>query len=387
MRRRLSISPTAVRDFAKARGWKVLDEGLRHRLFVMSNPEWEHTQLVFPIDDTAPDLSEAVWEVARKLSEFSGESIETILNGMQQTWSDVLRFAIVSGRPNDQGIPLEFAASVLDGAQQLISSATHTALKPQLHHPRLSRSEAETVLKKSEFQQTEHGSFILKIACPVDAVENQGMLPLEGDDSSLVRRATVIIDTAISRIVEAIEKDAVENLVEEIKRETAPLISANLCEALTQFNDRDLENSLDFAVDWASSRPRRGSRPRSPVVRLQPNYFRFVSEIADALRALSEDEEDSFVGTVEKLHGEVGEDGRRAGEVILNLFHPETNEIVRARAILNADQYDLAIQAHRESRNLIETTGKLSSGRQPRQLSNISQFLLKRVGPAVSSNH
>jgi hypothetical protein len=345
----------------------------------MSHPDLEPQQLVFPMDDTAPDLSEAVWEVAEKMSEYLGESVQSILTGMQQTWSDVLRFTISSGRSSDRGLPLEFATAVLDGAQQLINSAAHTALRPQLHHPRLGRSEAEIMLKKSEFQQTEQGSFILKVACPVDATENQGALPLDDENASLVRRATIVIERAISRIVTAIEEDSLANLIDQIRQEKTPLISANFCEALTQFNDKELENSLDFAVEWASARPRLGNQFRSQVVRLQPNYFRFVSEIADSLRALSEDEKDSFVGTVEKLHGEIEDDGHRAGEVILNLFQPETNEVIKARAMLTTEQYALAIEAHREGLALIEITGTLKSGRRPRELSEISQF--SRVKP------
>jgi hypothetical protein len=380
-RRSLSISPTAVRDFAKARGWAVLEEGIPHRVYVMSHPEREPQQLVFPMDDTAPDLSEAVWEVAEKMSEYLGESVQSVLTGMQQTWSDVLRFSIDLGRSSDRGLPLEFATAVLDGAQKLINSAAHTALKPQLHHPRLGRSDAEIMLKRSQFQQTEQGSFILKIACPVDAIESQGALPLDDANTSLVRRATIVIEQAISRIVNAIEEDSLANLIDEIRQEKAPLISANFCDALTQFNDNELENSLDFAIEWASARPRTGNQFRSHVFRLQPNYFRFISEIADSLRALSEDEKDSFVGTVEKLHGEIADNGRRAGEVILNLFQPETNEVLKARAMLTAEQYALAIEAHREGRAFIEITGTLKSGRRPRELTEISNFSLMRLLP------
>ena len=78
---------------------------------------------------------------------------------------------------------------------------------------------------------------------------------------------------------------------------------------------------------------------------------------------------------MERLDGEMGSDGRRAGEVILSLFTSES-EIVRVRANLNAEQYAQADEAHMTEGAFVKVVGKLHPGRQPRQLSDIKSFEL-----------
>ena len=83
--------------------------------------------------------------------------------------------------------------------------------------------------------------------------------------------------------------------------------------------------------------------------------------------------EDTFIGTVERLDGEMGEDGQRSGEVILSLLLPE-GEQVRARTNLNAQDYTKADQAHMTEGTYVKVAGKLHPGRQPRQLTELRTF-------------
>jgi hypothetical protein len=93
------------------------------------------------------------------------------------------------------------------------------------------------------------------------------------------------------------------------------------------------------------------------------------------LRAKELHVEDVFPATVERLDGEMGPDGRRAGEVILSLLTSDS-ELVRARANLTADQYEHADKAHMAEGAFVKVAGKLHPGRQPRQLSDIKSFEL-----------
>jgi hypothetical protein len=68
------VAPLALRDFLMARGWKVVEAGLKYRQFVLDNPEYPRRQLSFPMDTTAHDYSEAVDQVREKLAEITGEA-------------------------------------------------------------------------------------------------------------------------------------------------------------------------------------------------------------------------------------------------------------------------------------------------------------------------
>ena len=69
-----------------------------------------------------------------------------------------------------------------------------------------------------------------------------------------------------------------------------------------------------------------------------------------------------MIGTVETLNGDVGEDGKRSGEVILSLLLPDETELVKAKVRLDSNDYLLAVQAHERGRTYIQLHGVLRRG-------------------------
>lgn len=292
---------------------------------------------------------------------------------MQEVNDDTLRFRIGTPRDDEQILPLAFAGAIVSGAQQLLLAAACTVLRPLSHHPRLSRNEAQQLVEASHFRHTEPGSFVIKVSCPVHALDVQAPLFAGELDAPFVRRTTLTVKRALQELVTAIESDTLPQLVATTKEAAAPLISSNLCEALTRFEDDALKNSLNVEISWAiSAAPPVGDAAPAPI-RIQRDYFQRIEEVRRALRSTEEHQEDTFIGTVERLDGEIGVDGRRAGEVILALLLSD-GETVRARANLTAHQYAAADEAHMTDGAYVKVAGKLHPGRQPRSLTDIVSF-------------
>ena len=248
-------------------------------------------------------------------------------------------------------------------------------LKPQAHHPRLSRAEAQQFLETAKFRHTQAGSFVLNVSCPVQALDVQAPLAPDEAEAPFVRRVTLSLRTALRALVTAIETDSMPTLVAATKNNPNPVVSSNLCEALTRFEDESLKNSLEIGIRWAASIPKPQNEPRLSVVRVQHDYFSRLEEVRRELRSKEQHLEDVFFGTVERLDGEMGSDGKRAGEIVLSILTSE-GEQVRARADLNPDQYADADKAHMTEGAFVKVAGSLHPGRQPRQLSNIKSFEL-----------
>lgn len=369
------IAPTNLRDYAKAQGWVLLKEAAKDRLYVMTNPRFARRQLVFPMDTTAPDYVEAVTLVVEKLASMEARPFHAVLKSLLEVSDDALAFRVTSPNSNEQSLPLSFAGSMIAGAQQLLLASVCTVLKPRAHHPRLSRSEAQQFLETARFRHTQSGSFVLNVSCPVQAMDVQAPLLLNESEAPFVRRATIALHRSLSMLVSAIETDTLDELVQTSKDSESPLISSNFCEALTRFEDESLKNSVDIAITWAASiAPPVNGIPVS-VVRVQNDYFSRIEEVRRELRSAEKHTDDTFVGTVERLDGEMGLDGRRSGEVILSLLLPE-GEQLRARTNLNADDYSKADQAHMSEGTYVKVAGRLHPGRQPRQLSDLRSFEL-----------
>lgn len=371
------IPPTDLRDYAKDQGWVLLKEAAKDRLYVMTNPHFERRQLVFPMDTSAPDYTEAVMLVVNKLATMEGRTPQSVFDSLVEVGDDGVSFRVTTPRPDEWALPLSFASSMVTGVQQLLLASACTVLKPQSHHPRLSRTEAQQFLDTAKFRHTRPGSFILNVSCPVYAMDVQSpLLPDEEADAPFVRRSTMVLRRSLRELVTAIETDSLDDLVTASKNGEGLVVSSNLCEALTHLEDESLKNSVEIGIKWAAAIPRPKDEPRISVVRIQHDYFPRIEEVRRELRAKEQHLEDMFPATVERLDGEMGPDGRRAGEVILRLLTADGDELVRARANLTADQYDQADKAHMQDGAFVKVAGKLHHGRQPRQLSDIKSFEL-----------
>lgn len=369
------IAPTDLRDYAKDLGWVLFKEAAKDRLYVMSNPRFERRQLVFPMDTTAPDYSEAVMLVVGKLATMEGRSPQEVLKNILEVSDDAIAFRVTMPRPDERYLPLVFAGSMVAGAQQLLLASACTVLKPQAHHPRLSRTEAQQFLETAKFRHTQPGSFILNVSCPVQGLDVQASLLPGEADAPFVRRTTVALRKALGALVTAIETDSLDAFVDAAKKDANPVVSSNLCEALTRFEDSSLKNSVEIGITWAASIPKPANEGRVSIIRIQHDYFPRIEEVRRELRSKEQHLEDVFPGTVERLDGEMGPDGKRSGEVILSLLSSD-GEQVRVRANLNAAQYEQADKAHMQDGAFVKVTGKLHPGRQPRQLSDIKSFEL-----------
>lgn len=369
------IPPTDLRDYAKGQGWFLLKEAAKDRLYVMTNPRFNLRQLVFPMDTTAPDYFEAVMLVVDKLATVEGRSPNEIIKSLLEVGDDAIAFRVTTTRQDERSLPLAFAASMVAGVQQLLLASACTVLKPQAHHPRLSRTEAQQFVEAAKFRHTQPGSFVLNVSCPVQSLDVQAPLLPDEVDAPFVRRATVTLRKALRELVTAIETDSLDTLIGTTKQDASPVISSNLCEALTRFEDSSLKNSVEIGITWASSIPKPANEGRVSIIRIQHDYFSRIEEVRRELRSMEQHLEDVFPGTVERLDGEMGPDGKRAGEVIFSLLTRD-GEQVRSRANLNAEQYEQADKAHMTDGVFVKVTGKLHPGRQPRQLSDIKSFEL-----------
>lgn len=356
--------PTNVRDYVRSRGWILSRDAISNRVFVFSNPQHAPRQLVFPMDSDAPDYAEAVNSVAEKLAHFEGVSVEKIISRFLEVRDDTLRLRITTPNGID-ALPLSFAADAVVAAQRLVLAGATSALRPQIHHPRLGRlAEAAQLLNVAKFEHTEHSSFVLKVSCPYDGLD---IPPIQ--EVPFVRQAMITIMQGVRALVTAIEADLLDDFIEDTINQELPVVSSNLCEAVTELHDEYLRNALDISVDWSAVRP---LPELAGTIRIQRDYFPRIEEVSRALRDTSSSVEDTFMGTVEQLNGEMGLDGRRSGQVILNLLLED--EVVRAQVNLTADQYQIADTIHMTEGAYVIVSGRLRNGRQPRRLDDISDF-------------
>ncbi|WP_440135721.1 hypothetical protein, partial [Chitinophaga sancti] len=169
--------------------------------------------------------------------------------------------------------------------------------------------------------------------------------------------------------------DTLDALVETIKSEPNPQISSNLCKAVTNFKEEHEDFDLYVNFTWAGSVRLPANFTVHNQIKIQKDYFSRIDDVRRELKRSEEQKlEDVFMATVEHLSGDMGSDNKRSGEVILNLY--KDSEVIRARIILDAEQYQKADISHMTADSYLRIKGKLHPGNQPRIFSEISSFEL-----------
>jgi hypothetical protein len=374
-----TLSPSGLRDFVQSLGWQLLPDGMVHGLYVFNHASAPRRQIVIPMDQYAPDYAEACELAMSKLADLQGMKPEDLIQLAAISRDDSMYCRVTGNIALNEGLPLSFAASLLLGAEQILLASACTVLRPQAHHPRLHRSEATQLASHARFGHTERGSFVVRVSCPVDAMETPSAVALADPDKSFVRMTMLSARRGVRDLVNAIETDTLPRFIDSQKSARSPVVSSNLCEALTRMHDEEMQNNIDLSFRWATTVALPHDIAAEESIRINSGHFARIDEVRRELRAVEHDRDDVFIGTVEHLNGQFDLDGHRAGEVVVGLLQHD-KETIKARVVLNHEQYASAVAAHLDDRTFVRIAGRLRPGRQPRTLADVTSFTL--IGPA-----
>lgn len=369
-----SIAPKTLQNYIQFLGWEESQKKKYEGLYVFANEKFERGRLIFPIEQTAPDYGNSVGFALEKIAELEKKSLEQVLAELNAMNEDMVGFRLIDANNEQQYIPFSYALEAMNGAKGMLLSAAHSVLQPQGHHPKMRRKEAIDFLNATRFRHTEMGSFVLKVSCPLEAVSKQGNLY----DPSIpfVRQTALALNEGVAQLVDAIAKNQLKELIDGLKDAVQPKISSNLCYAITDFQAEHKGFDLSLGFSWGASLRLPEGMKVNNVVEVKKDYFSQIVEIGTELKNTQrQTTNENFLATVERLAGEIGDDGERSGEVLFRLQPMDSDEkAIKASANLNAAQYAIANQAHMKAGAVIFIRGKVSGKHQPLQLTDISSF-------------
>jgi hypothetical protein len=383
----LQVRPFEVRRYAVAEGWRRV-EGVNGTIALYQHPESDLDQLIVPLDPSMDDYGRGTADIIARLAERSGLSPIQVLEDLLNSPCDVLRFRLDEPDSQRGTIPLVQGIGLLAAAERALLSSACSVIQPQAFHPRLSRGEAEQLVRACRMAQTERGSFVLKVACPLDAVdpdlstsepmplfdkvsEPETDSPMNGVREPFTRQVTRLLMGSLNRITKAIDGDKTASLL--IAEAGQPVLSANLCEAVLGMEPIGERSRLVIQTSWSKAFAPPSESATPSLVSLRSDVFREIEKVARELRPSKEPKVSNFVGLVDSLLGDPDPEGRVQGDVILMLFDVEG--AVKARATLDAGNYQVAWQAHGAAR-YVTLSGMLIRERRTHRLQKISHFKL-----------
>jgi hypothetical protein len=330
------VTPRAIRAYAEGLGWQRV-EGVNGTIAVYSNPQAPLRQLIIPLDQRLDDYADRTAEAIQRLAEFERLPAAEVLNHLLLPPADLVGLREVSPDAEAGSLPLDHGVRMVSGARKALLAVAHSVLVPQPYHPRMSRAEAEEFVSRCRLGQTERGSFVLTVACPLDL--QAGLFGPDGEP--FARRVTSLLMQSLQDLAAAADSARFDDLQDPARH---PGLSANLCESLLMLRPKGDRAFLSVAASWSRALLPRTREARREI-QLRQEVFEVAEALAPRLRSLPQPRVDRFFGYVDELRGNpTPSDPRPAGEVRFTLFEPD--EEIRARAQLTAEDYATAAAAH-----------------------------------------
>ena len=370
------LDPVRVQEYARATGWRQETRLGRGQTAVYERPESREEQFSVPLSRDLRDYDLLMARAVAMIAHFEERPAAELLAELLFPPSDVLKFGESSPAAAAGDVPFEHGLSLLNGARKTLLAAACSTIRPANYHPRMSLGEAEQFLQQCRLGQTERGSFVLTVACPLDAVPAGRDL---FDSPPFTRRVTGLLMHSLHRLATHLDLGDTDGVLQQAQNE--PMLSANLCEGLLEMAPEGEESFLRVSAEFS----RTLQPPDVPFptnVRLRREVFPWIAYLAERLRPAQSPQPQVLVGLVETLNGRPNADNRPEGQVTLRIITPE-GEILRARAELSADDYARADQAH--MRNLpVSLQGVLRQVGRTFRIDQVSDLALVHLGHSAA---
>jgi len=313
-------------------------------------------EVIFSRDQGLSDYKRLIEKLIRSLSEYEKKSFDDIYYDLILPKSDVLKFRLVNQDFENGTIPFKDVISFVESTKKALMATASAVVEPKKYFPRIALKEAESFIKACRFGQTEIGSFVANVICPLnvekgDSDEEQNEMFSDLRKEEFGRKVTKTFMKTIDHLTTSIEQENIEKILDPPIREL--IVSSNFCESLFEMNQMD-GTSISVSLRGAPSGPSLGETP--PMVVINSEYFPRFYEISKQLRReVEKPVRNVFVGQVSGLRRDAAED-LLDGQVIFEFKHEQ--EIIEARIELDQKLYDLACDLHK-SKGWVSVEGML----------------------------
>jgi len=350
------VSPLAVQAYLKNRGWQKI-ESKRQEVAIFQK-EWggDFFEVILPKDRTLLDFQRAMLRVVETIAASEDRGVDALITDLLLPPADIIRFQLEQEKIENGTVPLKDGVNWIENVSKALLAAACDEVQPSSFHKRLTYKEASHFIKNCRLGQTELGSFVIPVICPlvIDSEEDSEIAfaknkPLLAE--SFGRRVTTRLIKSLQKLKQKISDDEIDDYINVAESDR---MSVNLMDALLHLKPSNSEGSLSIAATWS----RNTQAPNIlNKVSLSSDYFPYIEGIASSLRPAVEDIKGTFYGKVTALKAEAEPIHRNGGNIQFQFMHDD--EIVRANIELSSMDYAKACDAHKNG-TMVLVKGKLS---------------------------
>lgn len=284
----LSIDPHVLAKFLHIKGWKT--GRCKKDVFSQYISENRESVILVPFDKEYDDYISVLEQALHIAAAHEHITVSNLLTILTSPPSDILRWRINNSFTANGLIPLCSIDDVLDGIQSMLASVAADIITPSSFHKKVMVSEVKELLNTYSLGQTERGSYILNLLCPL------GNKQLEFFEDPIPRRINEKLLTDIVSIQSDIAANNNSKVEDEIYQNK---YSVNFLDAIVNLNEAALNTELEINVHWNMDLPIRTDVISKAVI--DPNKIENIANIADKLRPEDKPTEQRFFGKISSI--------------------------------------------------------------------------------------
>ena len=303
-------------------------------------------RILIPRDTGLDDYGLRLTQALARVSDTYNWSVANLAEQVAAVSADLF-FVRVDQHMSDGTIPLRQASALLENIDDMIRSAALTAANPRsTGRGRIPTAVNEFLNDDVRMGHTKRGSFIITVAARLDAPAVDDA-PADSTDDELAPSFTRQVMTTLARSLD-VTKQVAENHSDapNIDDAIASGMRLPMVKALQAMGSGEGLRALDMSFEWAPV-----ERQRTPVnskIEMTRETVQLLERVSDRLVRKDPPKQVTVTGPVIELRrgDDRDDDGVGAGDIVLRA--DIDNAWRKVNITLTGDDYDIAIQAHRE---------------------------------------
>lgn len=359
------LQPNKICQYLLLHGWSEVGSLMESKLKLFNKENCDST-IIIPLEDSFTDYYSVYIDSLNVLAKSESTTLISLLNRLINPSCDLLKWRIAAEDTLLGSISLESMGNNIEHIRDLLASSYLDILSPSVYHKKVLTKDVVKQINQYKFGQTEVGSYILNLLCPLGYYQYE-LFDQRMEDLPISRRINVKLLQDIQRVQKSVEDNSTE-LTDEVQSEK---ISVNFLNALSGMYEDNKDSEISLCAEWSSEVPNiEGNIVQS--VRLEPKYMDKVVEVAEANTPKEQQNvQKTFFGKIKDIGGNEELNNRSDITIKLVAIGDEGRKITVQAQLPFTTCYSIVDEAF-ENANTVKVTGTLNKVGYINKLSNAS---------------
>jgi len=368
-------NPAEIVAYLRSRGWAVVDDGYQGRAAMWAiacDGERDEAEVLVPMSHDSPDFDRVFARLLKTVAQLEQRSSHQVASDIRETSVDAISYRVVLREEHSTSIPLSLSPLVFRSAYEATIAAANAASRVRSSYGTWT-AEVREFAQRARVAQTEPGSYVVRILCPVTPLP--GSQIRTDEEPPFDRRVTQTLHSALTAACDAAKRTITTTKISEFDSTIESGVSSNLCAALGLLSKGDHGSvSLDVGMKWADLPGL--TIPSSGRIFFGPDTLEVLQTAASHLRTLEDEhyENTTVIGNITECQKEPK---ASVGSVTLRgvdfLSHGDEPRKIKVKMDLARDDYNVAAHAHSES-GLVTVVGTVRHVGQRWWMENITSI-------------